>query len=197
MEALKNKILHEGQAIGSEIIKVDSFLNQQIDAQFMYEIGDEFKQRFQDKQVDKILTIEASGIAIAVCTSKSFAYPPVVFAKKAAAGEVSETEDAFYSYIAKSLTKDTTSHVKLAKKFLSAGDNVLIIDDLLAYGEAALALCDIVKQAGAHVVGIGAVIEKEFQGGGTLLRESGYAVESLAIIEKIEDGKITFKPDNL
>jgi len=190
MEALKNKILAEGQAFGSDILEANSFLNQQIDAPFMYEIGDEFKQRFQDKEVNKILTIEASGIAIAVCTAKSFGYPPVVFAKKAAPNE---SEDAFYSYIAKSLKRTTDSYVKLAKKFLSEGDQVLIIDDLLAYGGTALALCDIVKQAGAHVVGIGAVIEKEFQGGGARLREDGHMVESLAVIEKIEDGKIIFK----
>jgi len=190
MESLKNKILAEGQAFGSEIIEVNNFLNQQIDAQFMYEIGDEFKHRFQDKQVNKILTIEASGIAIAVCTAKSFGYPPVVFAKKAAPDE---TEDAYYTYIAQSLKRSAASHVKLAKKFLSEGDQVLIIDDLLAYGGTALALCDIVKQAGAYVVGIGAVIEKEFQGGGARLREDGHIVESLAVIEKIENGKIIFK----
>jgi len=193
MKALKNKILAEGQAIGTDIIMVDNFLNQQIDAQFMYEIGDEFKQRFEGKEVNKILTIEASGIAIAVCTAKSFDYPPVVFAKKAAVGESKETDDSFYSYISKSVKKNTNSHVKLAKKFLSAGDNVLIIDDLLAYGDAAFALCDIVKQAGANIVGIGAVIEKGFQGGGARLRVKGYTVESLVVIEKIENGKITFK----
>jgi len=191
MEALKKKILTEGQAIGSEIIKVDGFLNQQIDAQFMYEIGIEFKKRFHDKNVNKILTIEASGIAIAVCTANAFGNPPVVFAKKASAYD--DDDESYFSYITKSLTKNTISHVKLSKKFLSPDDNVLIIDDLLAYGEAALALCDIVKQAGATVVGVGAVIEKSFQGGSDRLRDFGYIVESLAVIEKIENDKIIFK----
>ena len=190
MEALKNKILTEGQAVGTEIVKVDSFLNHQIDARFMYEIGEEFKLRFPGKEVNKILTIEASGIAIAVCTAKSFGYPPVVFAKKATPNTMIE---GFYSSVAKSFTKDITSHVIIAKKFLSAGDKVLIIDDFLAYGESALALCDLVKQAGACVAGVGAVIEKEFQGGGARLRENGYRVESLAVIEKIEEGRIVFR----
>lgn len=190
MEALKHKILTEGQAIGTEIIKVDSFLNHQIDAKFMYDIGEEFKKRFHGEKVNKILTIEASGIAIAVCTAKFFGYPPVVFAKKAAPSTMVE---GFYGSEAKSFTKGTLSHVKIAKKFLSKEDRILIIDDFLAHGEAALALCDLAEQAGAQVVGIGAVIEKEFQGGGKRLREKGYRIESLAIIEKIEDGVITFK----
>ena len=190
MESLKNKILAEGQVMGTEIIKVDNFLNQQIDALFMYEIGKEFKRRFEGKEVNKILTIEASGIAIAVCTAQSFGHPPVVYAKKA---KPDNLDDAFYSYIDKSLTKNTVSHVSIAKKFLSPGDKVLIIDDVVAYGDASLALCDLVKQAGAHVVGVGAVIDKEFQGGSARLRESGYTIEALAVIEKIEDGKITFK----
>ena len=190
MEALKNKILTEGGAIGAEIVKVDSFLNHQIDAEFMYEIGEEFRKRFSEKDINKILTIEASGIAIAVCTAKFFGYPPVVFAKKSA--PCTMTED-YYSTEAQSFTKDEMTKIIIAKKYLSAEDNILIIDDFLAYGEAAFALCNLAKQAGARVVGIGAVIEKEFQGGGKRLTDSGYRVESLAVIEKIEDGRIVFK----
>jgi xanthine phosphoribosyltransferase len=190
MEALKNKILAEGQAIGTEIIKVDNFLNHQIDAKFMYEIGEEFKKRFPDDPVTKILTIEASGIAIAVCCAAYFGYPPVVFAKKSAPATM--IDDIFTSEV-KSFTKGTSGSIMIAKKFLSAEDKILILDDFLAYGEAALALCDLARQAGAHVVGIGAVIEKEFQGGSARLREKGYTVESLAVIEKIEDGKIIFR----
>ena len=190
MEALKNKILAEGQVIGTEIIKVDSFLNHQIDAKFMYEIGGEFKDRFHDKEITKILTIEASGIAIAVCCATFFGFPPVVFAKKSAPSTMVE---GFYSSKAKSFTRGSYSLVKIAKKFLSAGDKVLIIDDFLAHGEAALALCDLIGQAGAHVAGIGAVIEKEFQGGGARLRAKGYKVESLAIIREIRDGQILFR----
>lgn len=190
MEALKAKILAEGQAIGTEIIKVDSFLNHQIDAEFMYEMGAEFKIRFQDEEITKILTIEASGIAIAVCAAKYFGYPPVVFAKK---GAQNTMNDDFYSTVVKSFTKGAESDVRIAKKFLSSEDNVLIIDDFLAYGESALALCGLVTQAGGTVAGIGAVIEKEFQGGSSRLRKNGYRVESLAVIEKIEDGRIIFK----
>ena len=190
MEALKKKILAEGQAIGTEIVKVDSFLNHQIDAEFMYEIGKEFKKRFSDKEITKILTIEASGIAIAVCTASFFGYPPVVFAKKAVPNTLI---DGFYRASAKSFTKDEAFQIVIAKNFLSAEDKILIIDDLLAYGEAAFALCDLARQAGARVLGIGAVIEKKFQGGGNRLRENGYNVESLAVIEKIEDGRIVFE----
>jgi xanthine phosphoribosyltransferase len=190
MEALKNKILAEGQAIGDEIVKVDNFLNHQIDAKFMYEIGEEFKKRFRDTEITKILTIEASGIAIAVCCAKFFDYPPVVFAKKSAPSTMVE---GHYSSEVKSFTRGNSTHINIAKKYLSPDDRILIIDDFLAYGEAAFALCDLAGQAGARIAGIGAVIEKEFQGGGARLREKGYVVESLAVIEKIVDGKITFK----
>jgi len=190
MEALKKKILAEGQAVGADIIKVDSFLNHQIDAEFMYEIGKEFRARFEGKEITKILTIEASGIAIAVCTAKYFEYPPVVFAKKAAPRTMVED---FYSTPARSFTKDETRQIIIAKKYLSPEDKILIIDDFLAYGESAAALCRLAEQAGAQIAGIGAVIEKEFQGGGKRLRDGGYSVESLAIIERIEDSAIVFK----
>lgn len=189
MESLKNKILTDGQLIGTEIIKVDSFLNHQIDVKFMEEISEEFRRRFSDVEADKILTVEASGIAIACMTAPLFGYPPVVFAKKAAPSTMIE---GFYEAEAKSFTKGTVSKLKVAEKFLDEGDRVLILDDFLASGEAAVALADIVKQAGAEVVGIGAVIEKGYQGGSDRLREMGYRVESLAVIERIEDGTIVF-----
>ena len=191
MEALKRKILAEGQAIGDEIVKVDSFLNHQIDAEFMYDMGAEFKRRFEGEAITKILTIEASGIAIAVCTAKFFGYPPVIFAKKDAPDH---SDMDIYSASAKSFTKNITSHVRIAKKFLSCEDRVLIIDDFLAHGESALALCDLVRQAGGTVAGVGAVIEMEFNGGSARLAGSGYRVESLAVIERIEDGRIVFNP---
>jgi xanthine phosphoribosyltransferase len=193
MEALKNKILSAGQVVGTDIVKVDSFLNHQIDAKFMYDIGEEFKKRFSGVDVNRILTIEASGIAIAVCTAFFFGYPPVVFAKKSFPSTMTEE---FYSYEAKSFTRGTSSLVVIAKKFLHENDNVLILDDFLAHGEAAYALSELVIQAKAKVAGIGTVIEKAFQGGGDRLRGEGYRVESLAVIEKIEDGRILFKqPD--
>ena len=183
MEALKKKILTEGEAIGTEIVKVDGFLNHQLDVRFLEEIGAEFGKRFADRQVDKILTVEASGIAIACVSAPRFNYAPVVFAKKAAPSTMNE---GFYEAEAKSFTKGTVSKLKVAKKFLNPGEKVLILDDFLASGEASVALAQIVEMAGAEVAGIGAVIEKGYQGGSD-------QVESLAVIDKIDDGVITFR----
>lgn len=189
MEALKQKIIKEGQAVGTGIVKVDGFLNHQIDVKFMDEIGREFRRRFSDIGVDKILTVEASGIGIACMTAPHFNYPPVVFAKKAAPSTM--TED-FFGAEAKSFTKGTVSIIRVAKKYLSKGERVLILDDFLAHGEAAMAMTKLVEQAGARVMGIGAVIEKGFQGGGQKLRDAGFRLESLAVIKAINDGEITF-----
>lgn len=189
MDSLKKKIVEEGSAIGTEIVKVDSFLNHQIDVKFLEEIGRKFGRIFNDTEVDKIMTVEASGIAIACLTAPHFGYPPVVFAKKAAPNTMNE---GFYEAEAKSFTKGTVSKLKVARKFLSEGEKILIIDDFLASGEASVAMAELVEQAGAAVAGIGAVIEKGYQGGSDRLREKGYRVESLAVIRKIEDGVITF-----
>ncbi len=189
MEKLKEKILKEGQAIGDSIVKVDAFLNHQIDAAFLDAVGREFKQRFEDVEVTKILTVESSGIGIAVATAGWFGYPRVVFAKKSAPSTMVE---GFFSAQAKSFTKGTTSTLRVSKAFLSKEDKVLILDDFLASGEAAIALTEIVKEAGATVVGVGAVIEKRFQGGSKILEDRGYRVESLAVVESIENGKINF-----
>ena len=190
MEALKQKILTEGTAIGKDIVKVDTFLNHQIDVKFLEEIGREFRRRFEGVQVDRILTVESSGIAVASCAAPHFGYPPVVFAKKAAPNTLTE---GFYEQEARSFTKGTVSRLVISERFLKPGEQVLILDDFLAYGEASLALADLVRKAGAHVAGIGAVIEKGFQGGSEKLRAKGYRVESLAVIDKIEDGVITFR----
>lgn len=189
MEALKEKIISDGFAIGTEILKVDSFLNHQIDVAFIDKVGAEFKNRFSDCKVDKILTVEASGIGIACITAMHFDCVPVVFAKKKAPNTM---VDDTYSAESKSFTKGTVSELRVAKKYLNEGENVLIIDDFLAHGQAASALCDLVGQAGANVVGVGAVIEKEFQGGSELLRKRGVRVESLAVIKSIHDGQIEF-----
>lgn len=189
MKLLKDKILYEGQGIGNSIVKVDNFLNHQIDVNLMEKIGEEFKERFKEEEVTKILTVEASGIAIAVTTSHFFGFPPVVYAKKATPSTMVE---GFYSAKVKSFTKGTESEIRISKSYLSKEDKVLIIDDFLAHGEAAAGLISITEQAGAKVVGIGAVIEKSFQGGGTSLREKGYRVESLAMIGEIQDGIIKF-----
>lgn len=190
MKSLQDKILNEGCAIGSEIVKVDGFVNHQLDVRFLEEIGEEFGRRFADVKVDRILTVEASGIAIAVAAAPHFGYPPVVFAKKAAPNTMTE---GFYEAEARSFTKGTVSRLRVSEKFLQPGENVLILDDFLAYGEASMALADLVRRAGGTVVGVGAVIEKGFQGGAEKLRAKGYRVESLAVIEKIEDGVITFE----
>ena len=190
MKSLQQKILTDGCAIGSEIVTVDGFVNHQLDVRFLEEIGREFARRFKDVKVDRILTVEASGIAIAVAAAPHFGYPPVVFAKKAAPNTMTE---GFYEAEARSFTKGTVSRLCVSEKFLHPGENVLILDDFLAYGEASLALADMVRNAGGNVAGIGAVIEKGFQGGSEKLRAKGYRVESLAVIEKIEDGVITFE----
>ena len=190
MEELKNKILNEGVAIGTQIVKVDNFLNHKLDVEFLGRLGKEFKNRFKNCEINKILTVEASGIAVACMTAPYFGYPPVVFAKKAVPSTMTE---GFYEAEAKSFTKGTVSVFKVSKKFIDESDNVLIIDDFRAHGEASMALVNIVRQAGASVAGVGAVIEKGFQGGGDKIRSAGYCVESLAVIEKIEDGVITFK----
>ena len=189
MEALKEKIRTDGVAIGKDIVKVDGFLNHQIDVKFLNEIGQEFARRFADVKIARILTVEASGIAIAACTAPHFGYPPVVFAKKAAPNTMVE---GFYEEEARSFTKGTVSKLRVSKRFLHPGEQVLILDDFLAYGEASQALVEIVRKAGAEVAGIGIVIEKGFQGGSDKLRARGCRVESLAVIEKIEDGQITF-----
>lgn len=189
MEALKKKIKENGSVIGTEIVKVDTFLNHQIDAEFLEEIGEEFSKRFADVKVDKILTVEASGIAIACAAAKYFGYPPVVFAKKAAP---STMNGGFYEAEARSFTKGTVSKFKVDSKFINDGENILILDDFLASGEASVALADIVRQGGANVAGIGAVIEKGHQGGSDRLKEQGYRVESLVVIKTIKDGEVIF-----
>ncbi|MBQ6497015.1 MAG: xanthine phosphoribosyltransferase [Firmicutes bacterium] len=192
MKALKEKIRQEGSVIGTEIVKVDSFLNHQIDVEFLEEIGLEFSKRFSGVKVDRIMTVEASGIAIACLTAPYFGYPPVVFAKKAAPSTMNA---GFYEAEAKSFTKGTVSVLKIAKDYIKEGENVLILDDFLASGQASLAMADLIAQAGAHVAGVGAVIEKGYQGGSQLLRDMGFQVESLAVINEVCDGKIYFDSD--
>lgn len=189
MEELKEKILREGVAIGTETVKVDRFLNHMLDMRLLEKIGARLAESFSQCRIDKILTVESSGIAVACMTSRYLGYPPVVFAKKALPSTMTE---GFFQAGARSFTKGTLSMLRVSEKLLSPGASILIIDDFLAHGEASSALTDIVSQAGGRVAGIGAVIEKGFQGGGKRLREKGYRVESLAVIEKIENGRIFF-----
>lgn len=191
MDALKKKIITDGTAIGTDIVKVDSFLNHQIDIAFMNEIGKEFARIFSDVEVTKIVTIEASGIAIAGIASQYFNNVPVVFAKKTESRNLDP--DKYHGEVY-SFTKQRAYPIMISKRYLSADDKILILDDFLANGKAALALKNLCEQAGATVQGIGIVIEKGFQNGGKLLREeNGIRVESLAIIDSIDNGIITFR----
>lgn len=189
MKLLKEKILNEGQVKGEEILKVDSFLNHQIDIPLLQEIGKEFNRRFNGKKITKILTIEASGIGIAVIAAQYFNVP-VVFAKKVKSVNLDKETYKTQVY---SFTKQANYDIQVSKRYMSDDDHILILDDFLANGRASLGLIELVEQAGAAVTGVGIVIEKAFQEGGDLLRNKGVHLESLAIVNRFEDGKITFK----
>lgn len=192
MELLKQKILKDGVVKKGNVLKVDSFLNHCIDVQLYTEIGKEFKRLFSDCEVTKILTIEASGIGIACVTAQFFNCVPVVFAKKS---KTSNIGDDFYSSVVSSFTHGNTNTVIVSKNYINKDDKILIIDDFLANGAALNGLIDIIGQAGAEVVGAGIVIEKGFQPGGELIRSKGIRVESLAIIDSMNDetGEILFR----
>lgn len=193
MLSLEEKIVHDGLALGTQIVKVDSFLNHQIDVAFLREIGQEFGRLFADKRPTKILTMESSGIGCAIAAAQALGDLPVLFAKKTVPSTM--VEDIWYADV-KSFTKGTVSRAVVARKFLTAGERVLIIDDFLAHGEAGMGMIEICRQAGAVVVGMGAVIEKEFQGGGARIREAlgdGAELHSLAVISQIRDGVISFR----
>ena len=190
MQKLIDRIKKDGVGIGTEILKVDTFLNHQVDVELNEEIGKEFARIFKDCGATKVLTVEASGITAAYATAKAMGNLPFVFAKKAAPNTM---KDGKYVAPVKSFTKGTLSTVNISKAALKAGDKVLIIDDFLATGEAAISLLDLCRQAGAKCVGYGAVIEKEWQGGHKRLEDLGYDVESLAIVTSINDDDIKFK----
>lgn len=189
MKLLEERIIADGKVIGDDILKVDMFLNHQIDVHLLQEIGKEFKRRFDGCNINKILTIEASGIGIACITAQYFSVP-VVFAKKGAHKNVGSN---VYSSVVHSFTKGTDSNVTVSKDYINKGDRILIIDDFLANGAAVSGLIDIIKQADAELEGVGIAIEKGFQPGRKVLEEKGARVESLAIIEKMGNGSITFK----
>lgn len=191
MNFLEQKILEDGKINPGNVLKVDNFLNHQIDIDIMRQIAYEFKRRFRGKPVNKVLTIEASGIAIATMLADLYDVP-VVFAKK---GETANCTDDKYISQAYSFTHKKMNNVFVSRPYLSANDQVLIVDDFLADGEAASALIDIVHQAGGSVTGIGIAIEKGLQKGGQKLRDAGYQVESIAIIEGMdyEAQTITFR----
>lgn len=185
MELMKEYVQKYGHAIGDKILKVDSFLNHQIDPFLMMEVGKEFKKRFAGKGINKILTIEASGIAVGITTAFAFEVP-MVFAKKNKPSTMADS----YNATVFSFTKNKEYNITVAKEFLQKGDKVLIIDDFLALGNAILGLQSLCEQAGAEVLGVGIAIEKGFQEGGKMLRERGIHLESLAIIDSLQDGNI-------
>ena len=192
MEELKRRILKDGKVKEGNVLKVDSFLNHQMDIRLLDEIGKEFRRRFAGEKINKILTIEASGIGIAVAAAPHFDYAPVVFAKKSKSKNL---DGELYTAQVTSFTRGTTFDVQVSKKYLQPGDRVLIIDDFLAKGQALLGLLDIVAQSGAEAVGCGIVIEKGFQMGGRVIRNLGYHLESLAIVDAMdpETESITFR----
>ena len=191
MNFLEEKIVKDGIVKEGNVLKVDSFLNHQMDIDLFNEMGKEFKRLFADKEINKILTIEASGIGIACIAAQHFNVP-VVFAKKAKSINL---DGEMYTTKIESFTHKKVHDVIVSKKFLSKEDRVLIIDDFLANGCATAGLVDLVRSAGASVEGVGIVIEKGFQQGGRILREKGLQVESLAIVESMnhETGEIVFR----
>ena len=192
MKLLEEKIANEGVSIGTDILKVDMFLNHQMDVELLDEMGKEFSRIFKDCGATKVVTIESSGIAIAVFVAK-YLKLPALFAKKASHKNVGND---IYSAKCYSFTHGKEYEMNVSKKYLAPDDKVLIIDDFMAGGNACNALIDIINQAGAEVVGIGIAIEKGFQPGGQALRDKGYNVRSLAIIDSMNDGKIEFRSDD-
>ena len=189
MQLLEERILKDGKVFPGNVLKVDSFLNHQVDVELINEIGKEFYRLFKDCGVNKIFTIEASGIGIACITAQYF-HVPVVFAKKTLGKNIAAD---VYSSPIKSFNHGKTAEVIVAQEFLNKDDRILIIDDFLAQGCALNGLIELIKSAGAQIVGAGIVIEKAFQQGGDLIRGDGVRVESLARIESMtDDGKITF-----
>ena len=191
MHALEQKILAEGIVLSEAVLKVDSFLNHQIDPVTMQQIGQEFARLFKDAGITKIITIEASGIAPAVMAGLELGVP-VIFARKY---QSLTLKDDLYRSKVFSFTKQTESTIAISNKHISARDKVLVIDDFLANGQAALGLADLIHQANAEVVGIGIVIEKSFQPGRELLLEKGYRVESLARVKSLANGTVEFVRD--
>ncbi len=189
MQALEEKILKDGKVLPGHILKVGNFLNHQLDVDFLMEMGKEISELYKDAGINKIVTIETSGIAIAVAAA-AYMHVPVVFAKK---NKTSNISDGVYSTMVHSFTHGTDYKVVISKEFLGEDDNILIIDDFLALGNALNGLLDIASQAKAKVSGFAIAIEKGFQEGGDKLREQGYRVESLAIVDSMSDDSLVFR----
>ncbi len=190
MKLLEDRISRDGKVLGGDVLKVDSFINHQMDPELFREMALEWKRLFEGTGINKILTIEASGIGIAAVAGLEFGCP-VLFAKKS---KSSNTPEDAYSAVVKSFTRGTVNDIYVSRKYLNEGDKVFIIDDFMATGEAAKGLVQLVQQAGAEVVGIGIAVEKAFQPGGAELRSMGIRVESLAKIKEMtEENGIIFE----
>ena len=192
MQLLEERIRKDGIVKEGNVLKVDSFLNHRIDVALCTQMGQAFHEAFRDEQVDCILTVEASGIAVAITTAQAFGGIPVVFAKK---GDHRNVGSDVYTAQVYSFTHQQMHTVRVSRKYLQAGMRVLIIDDFLANGEAIEGLRDILRQAGCQLVGAGVCVEKGFQPGGQKLREEGVKIVSLAIVDAIEDGNIRLRDD--
>ena len=193
MEELRKEIQEQGKGIGKDIVKVDMFLNHRIDTALLFKMGEEWAEEFRAEKPDLVLTVEASGIAMAVAAAHALGDIPVVFAKKSNTAVLSsETVQAgVYSF-----THKTQNTIRIERKYLPEGARVLIIDDFLADGQAVHGMLNLCEQQKATVVGVGIAVEKGFQHGGQDLRMEGIHLKSLAIVDGIEDGKIVLRPDD-
>lgn len=191
MELLKKRIMEEGKILPGNIVKVDGFLNHRVDTELMEQIAEEFKKRFDTSKVTLVLTAEASGIALATICARAMGVP-MVFAKKAKSDNI---EGGLYQSDIFSYTYKKKVTLLVSKDWITANDKVLIVDDFMANGEAMRGLCDIVKEAGAELVGIGIAVEKGFQHGGDRIREAGINIQSLAIIDSADENGFVFRED--
>ena len=190
MRLMEEKIRQEGKVLSGGILKVGNFLNQQIDTRFLRRIGQEIAGLYRQEGVTKVLTIEASGIAIAAAAAMELDVP-MVFAKK---HKTSNVDGEIYSSTVHSFTHNTDYHIVVSRDYLLPEDRVLLVDDFLANGHALRGLIDLIRQAGAELAGVAAAIEKGFQGGGDALRAEGIRVESLAVIDRMDENAIVFRP---
>ena len=193
MEALRRMIMEKGKGIGNDIIKVDMFLNHRIDTALLFEMGEAWAKEFRGEKPELVLTVEASGIAMAVAAAHALGDIPVVFAKKSAT--VVQNDDLVQAPVY-SFTHKTQNMIRIERKYLPEGTRVLIIDDFLADGQAVRGLMNLCWQQQAVIVGVGIAIEKGFQPGGQALRASGVHLKSLAVVEGIQDGNIVLRPDD-
>lgn len=188
MQELIDYIKEYGTVLPHDVLKVDAFLNHQVNAQLMKHVGEEFAHRFAGEKIDHVWTVESSGIAPALMTALALDVL-MIFARK---HQSLTLKHDMYTAKAYSYTKQTTNNISISKKYVTPGENVLLIDDFMANGQAVNVMLEIAKTAGVHVVGVGIVIEKSFQPGGKKLREQGLRVESLAKIKSLADGKVSF-----